>query len=336
MDKVNITQAKELINDATNIIITAHKNPDGDAVGSSLALYHYLKNQGKKSTVILPNSFPEFFDWMPGREKILYFDKNEEEVRSELKNADLVFSLDYNTLPRTGDMQPHLSALTCPFILIDHHQQPDEFTVSFSDVTTCSTAQMIYQFCSAIESSKDWITNEISQCIYTGIMTDTGSFRFPLANAETHEIIAQLKRNGLDHTIIHEGVSDTNTIDKLKLLGHALSNKLEMITENSAMISLNKEELETYNYKPGDTEGLVNYALSLKGVNLAVLVKEGNNIVKLSFRSKGKFSVNALARENFNGGGHNNAAGGASFVSFSETVEKVKTEIKKRATELDY
>lgn len=336
MDKVNITRAKELINDATNIIITAHKSPDGDAVGSSLALYHYLVNQGKKAQVVLPNRYPEFYNWMPGQETILFFDENEDEVLSALQSADLVFSLDYNTLHRTGDMQPHLSAMTCPFILIDHHQQPDEFTVSFSDVNTCSTAQMIFQFCNAQESDLEWLTNEMAQCIYTGIMTDTGSFRYPLANAETHEIIAELKRKGLDHATIHQNVFDTNLMEKLQLLGHALSNKLEMITEHAAMISLSKAELDKYSYRPGDTEGLVNYALSLSGVNMAVLVKEGNNIVKLSFRSKGGFSVNALAREHFNGGGHNNAAGGASFVSFEETVEKVKAVIKTVAAELDY
>ena len=336
MDKVNITRAKELINNATNIIITAHKNPDGDAIGSSLALWWYLKNSGKNATVVLPNRFPRFYNWMPGSESVVYFDEHKEKVNALLDSADLVFSLDYNTLSRTGDLAEPLENLNCPFILIDHHQQPDNFTVSFSDVNSCSTAEMIFQFCSAQESSDEWISTELSECVYTGIMTDTGSFRFPLASAETHEIIAKLKRKGLDHSRIHQNVYDTNLMDKLQLLGHALTNKLEMITDNSAMISVSKEELDRYNYKPGDTEGLVNYALSLSGVNLAVLVKEGNNIVKLSFRSKGSFNVNEFARKHFNGGGHNNAAGGASFLEFQETVSKIKSEIKLVASELNY
>ncbi len=337
MDKVNITQAKLLINNATNIVVTAHKNPDGDAVGSALAMYHYLKDKGKSVVVVLPNSFPDFFDWLPGTQDILLYDEKGTDAKSHISSADLIFALDYNALHRTGEMQESLEQSKADFILIDHHQEPEEFSVNISDVTSCSTAQLIYQFCSAIEENLNWLTNEIGQGIYTGIMTDSGSFRFPLVNAETHEIIATLKRNGLDHSQIHQSVYDTNLMGKLQLLGHALSNKLEMIPNcKAALISLSKEELDRYEYKPGDTDGLVNYALSLADVNMAVLIKEGNNIVKLSFRSKGKFNVNAFARAHFDGGGHNNAAGGASFISFTETVKKVKETAMNYSKELNY
>ncbi len=337
MDKVNITKAKELINNATNIVVTAHKNPDGDAVGSTLALYHYLKKTHANTRVILPNGFPSFFDWMPDAENIFIYEKSEADCVTAIQEADLIFALDYNTWHRTGDVAPHLAASSAHTILIDHHQQPDEFTVNFSDVKACSTGQMIFQFCTALEADDSWITDEISQCIYTGIVTDSGSFRFPSVTAETHQIIAKLKEKGLDHAYIHQQIYDTNLLDKLRLLGHALSNKLEMISgANAALISLSKDELNEYNYKSGDTEGLVNYALSLAGVNMAILVKEGNNMVKLSFRSKGEFDVNQFARTYFDGGGHVNAAGAASFIPFSETVEKVKEKVALHSQELVY
>ncbi len=337
MDKVNISKARLLINNATNIVVTAHKNPDGDAVGSALALYHFLKDKGKNVTAILPNRFPDFFDWMPDSEKIILFEQQEEEASSSIEEAELIFALDYNALHRTGDMKPALESAKADFILIDHHQQPDEFTVSFSDVKSCSTGQMIFQFCNALEENLEWLTNSISQCIYTGIMTDSGSFRFPSVTAETHRIVATLQEHGLKHAFVHENVYDTNLIGKLQLLGHALSNKLEIITgTKAAMISLSREELDRYGYKPGDTEGLVNYALSLADVNMAILVKEGNNIVKLSFRSKGEFDVNTFARAHFDGGGHKNAAGGASFISFDKTVKKVKDTVSSYTKELGY
>lgn len=337
MDKSNITKAQTLINNANNIVITAHKNPDGDAVGSSLALYHYLRNKGKNATVVLPNAFPDFFDWLPGSSDILLFEQDEAAVKSKVAESDLIFALDYNTLHRTGDLKETLENAEKEIILIDHHQQPDEFTLNFSDVNACSTGQMIFEFCEALENDLDWLTKEVSQGIYTGIMTDSGSFRFPLVTAHTHRILAAMKDKGLDHTYVHQQVYDTNLIGKLQLLGHALRYKLEIIEGcKAAMISLSREELNTFGYKPGDTEGLVNYALSLDGINAAVLVKEGNNIVKMSFRSKGKFDVNQFARTHFNGGGHKNAAGGASFVSFEETVEEVKSKLVEASLELNY
>jgi len=333
MNKPLLTKADDLINSATNIVITAHKNPDGDAVGSTLALLHYLNFREKNATVILPNGFPDFFDWMPLRENILLFDTDTEKSEQLILAADLIFSLDYNTLHRTGDMMKPLEKSSAKFILIDHHQMPDEFDINFSDTHSCSTAQMIYQFCSGIEENDSWLTIPLAQCIYTGILTDSGSFRFNSVTEETHLIIAHLKRKGLDHAEVHQNVYDTNLIGKLQLLGHALSKKLELLADGkAAIISLSQEELDTYNYKSGDTEGLVNYALSLSGVLMAVMVKEGNNMVKMSFRSKGELDVNTFARENFNGGGHKNAAGGVSFESYLETLEKVKKDVNNYLT----
>jgi len=223
------------------------------------------------------------------------------------------------------------------FILIDHHQQPDSYPkVSFSDTSSCSTCQMVYQFIDAM-GHEDLIDDSIAKAIYCGIMTDSGSFRFPSTSAYTHDIVGRMIDRGLDHAEIHRHVYDTNLFDRLKLLGYALSNKLQVKEEfNTAIISLSQQEMLDHNYRKGDTEGLVNYALSIKGVNFAAFIREGNNEVKISFRSKGKFNVNLFARTHFNGGGHNNAAGAAVSKDFDEVIEEFKSLLPQYKTDLDY
>ncbi len=323
---------------AKRVVISTHKSPDGDAVGSSLALGLYLKKIGIETVeVIVPDGYPDFLKWIPGQEMVLNHDHTPEKVEKAIENADLIFCLDYNIRYRAGKVGALLEAVDGPFVLIDHHQQPDNFAQAiFSDVTSCSTAQMIFQFIDA-RGDLELIDHAIGQGIYCGIMTDTGSFRFPSVNAETHQIAAWLIDSGMDHAAIHRAVYDTNSVGRLKLLGYALAEKLEVLADyNLAIISLTAEELEKYDYKSGDTEGLVNYALSIDGVNMAVFVREGNNGMRISFRSSGSFDVNQFARAHFSGGGHKNAAGGTFEGGVDETLAHLKSVIVAYKDQLNY
>ena len=315
MDAHLLQRADSLIRAAKNIVITSHKSPDGDAVGSSLALQHYLTGQGKHATVLLPDGFAAYLDWMPGTAQIVYFDKQRDAAVKALADADLIFCLDYNVLSRTGSEMAaamHARVGSAKYILIDHHQHPDHFPdVLISDTSACSTAQLVYAFVVGL-SGKSAVTAPMGSCMYCGIMTDSGSFRFPSVTAETHEIAAHLLALGVDHAEIHRRVYDTNLLDRLRLVGYALSEKLVVLPDfHAAYIVLSHEEQQRFNYRPGDTEGLVNQALSIEGVNMAAFIREGNNEVKLSLRSQGQFKVNEFAAKYFNGGGHINAAGGA-------------------------
>ncbi|MGB0423651.1 MAG: DHH family phosphoesterase, partial [Flavobacteriales bacterium] len=252
--------------------------------------------------------------------------------------ADLIFTLDYNHLSRVGNMTSAMENSSAPKVMIDHHQQPADYAeVTFSDTSSCSTAQMIYQLI-ATAGDADLVSTDMAECMYCGLVTDSGSFRFSSVNAETHEIAAHLIAKGLDHAKVHRRIYDTNREDKLKLVGYALCNKLEVLVDGrAAIIYLSQEELDQHNYQGGDTEGLVNQALSIQGVNCAVFIREGKNIVKMSFRSKGHFDVNKMARAHFNGGGHMNAAGGALFeTSLDDVVSKVKGVLESYKTNLDY
>ncbi len=321
-----INHSRELIDQSKNIVITSHKNPDGDAVGSALALYLFLKSQGKNVTAILPDGAPEFLQWLPDYNEIIIFDQDTEKANDAISKADLIFSLDYNHLGRVGvNMQNALIKATANFILIDHHQQPGDFAkVTYSDTSACSTCEMIYHFI-AESYGKSVIDIPISTCIYCGIMTDSGSFRFPSVSQSTHNIVGELIALGLDHALVHREVYDTNLLDRLKLVGYALSEKLEVITDcDAAIIWLTMEELKLFNHRQGDTESLVNQALSIKGIKLAVFVRESSNEIKLSFRSKGNYDVNLFAKTHWQGGGHINASGGASYTDMPTTLAKLK------------
>jgi len=319
-----IQKAKQAIENANNIVITCHKGPDGDAIGSTMALYLYLKKKGKNPQVIVPNDFPDFLKWIPQSDTILIYDENIDAGKNKIEAADLIFSLDYNALHRTGMMQDALREATADFIMIDHHQQPDDYAiVTYSDTSICSTCQMVYHFITYL-GDEHLIDSDIAQCIYTGIMTDTGSFRFRSTTSTTHRVIAKLIDTGIDNAKIHQNVYDSNSYNRLQLLGKALNN-LKVIPElNTAYITLTAKEQQQFNAQKGDTEGVVNYALSLKGIKLAVIFKEdaNENLIKMSFRSKGNFSVNEFARKHFNGGGHTNAAGAVSDLSFNDTIAK--------------
>jgi phosphoesterase RecJ-like protein len=324
MNEESIQTVAKLLESPKRIAIVGHKNPDGDAVGSSLGLSYFLSQRGHDVQVVMPNDFPEFLKWLPGCDSVISFDKDTSKVRETIAAADLLFTLDFNALNRTGDLAEVLEAATADFIMIDHHQQPDDYAVvTYSDVAMSSTSQMIFHFIEALKGISE-ISSEIATNLYTGIMTDTGSFRFPATTATTHRVIAKLIECGARNSEIHQNIYDTNSANKLKLLGVALNN-LEILPEyRTAYISISQEELDRNHFRKGDTEGFVNYALSVQGTVFAVIFIENKqeNITKISLRSKGNFSVNDFARNHFNGGGHTNAAGGRSDTSLAATINE--------------
>lgn len=314
---------------ANNIVITSHKSPDGDSIGSSMGLFHVLKKWGKMVSVVHPDAAPAFLKWVPGAETIVHFDTQTIEASELLENADLIFCLDYNEPSRVGtDMQSVLVNTKAQKIMIDHHLFPDPFcSLQISETAVCSTSQLVIQWLEAIGQAD--VLDEISgTCLYLGIMTDTGSFRFPSVDAHTHDILSRLLRIGVKHWEIHEAIFDTNTIDRIRLRGFALSEKLVCLPELPiAYVSLTNDELNRFNYQKGDTEGLVNQVLGIDGIKMAVLFVEKDGKIKISFRSKGEYVVNELARQHFEGGGHAYASGGISSLTMQETIKKFVTNV---------
>ena len=324
MTNEEISKVKELLEPSKKIVIVPHKGPDGDAMGSTLALMILLEELGHYVHLIAPNEYPDFLKWMPYQEEVLIYDKDPQKCDEIIGEAEVIFTLDFNHLSRAGEMHKPLEAAEAKFIMIDHHQQPDDYAeVTYSDVTMCSTCQMVYHFIVNI-GLKEKITPQIATCLYTGIMTDTGSFRYRSTTSLTHRVISDLIDKGADNTTIHENVFDTSSYGQLQLLGCALQNLKVVEGLRTAYITLSQEELDRHNFKKGDTEGFVNYGLSLQGIVFAAIFieNEAEQIVKISFRSKGTFSVNDFARRYFSGGGHINAAGGKSDLSLQETVDK--------------
>ena len=333
----HFTELKEFLSQPKNIVIIGHRNPDGDAVGSTLGLKHYLDKKGHTVQVLMPNEYPDFLHWIPGSDTVYRFDRqNKQSVRS-LNNSEIVFLLDFNALHRVGgDMQNTLEQYGNDFALIDHHQQPDDFKYMYSDTTMSSTCQMVYNFIEMM-GDVDLIDENIATCLYTGIMTDTGSFRFRSTTSTTHRVIADLIDKGAENDRIHSNVLDANSYSRLLLLGQALSNMKLLPEYKTAFITLSEEEKKKFNYEKGDTEGVVNYALSLKGIVFAAIFIEDKEqgIIKMSLRSKGKFSVNQFARNHFNGGGHDNAAGGKSLASMEDTIVAFTALLPKYQKELE-
>lgn len=322
-------EAKEIIEailEAEKIVITSHKSPDGDSIGSSLGMLRFIRSLGKDAIVCHPDPCPAFIEWMKGDDVINDFEKEQDLVTFDMMSADLLLCLDYNGSGRLGkEMGAVLLAATGKKIMIDHHPEPEDiFDISASHPEVCSTSQLIVEL---IEQSgnADKLTKEMGTPLYLGIVTDTGSFRFSSVTARTHELIALLLKNGVKQAEIHERTFDHNRLDQMKLRGFAIAERLEVLPqERLAIVALSEMDLERFNYIKGDTEGLVNVALSIEGVDVAVLLSESDGKVKMSFRSMGDIVVNTFARDHFEGGGHMNAAGGISFMSLEETVEKIK------------
>tara|TARA_B100001287_G_scaffold150032_1_gene126318 strand:+ start:28221 stop:29216 length:996 start_codon:yes stop_codon:yes gene_type:complete len=316
---------KELITSRKFAVILSHKGPDGDSIGSSLALSFYLSKLGLLNKVIIPDEFPHIYNWIKGADDILCASKNIEEVENCFNQADLIFCLDFNHRSRVGELiSPflHQSNNSLKIIVIDHHTYPENFgDYEIIDPNASSTCELIYDF---IKKNGDlkMIDANIAQAIYLGLVTDTGSFKFSSTTAHTHQIASDLLVFGIDHSKIQNNIYDQNSLSKINLLGYALQ-KIKVDNESPlAYLSLSEKELKSFNYKKGDTDGFVNYCLSLKDIEVAVFLRQDDNMIKISFRSKGLFKVNEFSKEFYNGGGHEKAAGGSVFDQEIEQVEE--------------
>ncbi|HRO46968.1 bifunctional oligoribonuclease/PAP phosphatase NrnA [Agriterribacter sp.] len=331
-----IQEIYPLLHTPRKIVVTMHQKPDPDAMGSSLALAGVLAQMGHEVTVISPTNWPDFLKWMPGSKKVIDFEAAREKGNAALEAAEWVFCLDFNALYRTKHMAAKLSALNCIKILIDHHEQPETaaFDYGVSLTAKSSTSEMVYDFIKA-SGNDGLISEDVAACLYAGIIGDTGSFRFPATSSNVHEMVADLKRKGLEHSIIHENLYDNFLEDRLRFIGHVLLHRMEIFYEyNAALIAIPKSDLIKFNVRTGDTEGLVNYPLTIQGIRLAGLVIDRDEERKWSFRSKGDVDVNTFARKYFNGGGHFNASGGRSADSLPTTVQLFKKAIKENASQL--
>ena len=315
---------RSLLAEPKRIAIVPHRSPDGDAMGSTLAIYHLVKKLGHEATVIAPNAFPYSLKWLPSSETVVIYEEQREQATALLEQADVIFTLDFNAFHRTGEMGEVLARLKPVYIMIDHHQSPDSYpTYMYSDTSIGSTCEMAYTFIQEAGYA-DLLDTTIATCIYTGMVTDSGSFRFPSTSPATHRIVANLLELGVQNGEVHPALYDNNTYDSLQLLGICLRNLRIIPAKKTSYSTLSSEELASCNYIKGDTEGFVNYGLSIRNVHFTAIFIEhkDENMVKISFRSKGDFDVNQFARTHFNGGGHIHAAGGKSTLSLAETVAK--------------
>tara|TARA_B100000886_G_scaffold340041_1_gene307626 strand:+ start:2270 stop:3265 length:996 start_codon:yes stop_codon:yes gene_type:complete len=327
---------KDLLLEKSKILITTHVNPDGDAIGSSLGLYNFLIKLGHEVSVVVPNDYPDYLKWMKSDKKIINFSDNTDKVQELIKDVQIIFCLDFNNLSRINELGKLIEKSNAKKVLIDHHLNPDNFyDFKYHDVNASATAELVYDLISYID--EELIDKDISDCIYTGILTDTGSFRFSSTTSKVHRIIAQLLDEGVKSEQIGKKIYESNSFDKLKLLGYSLSEKLEIICNGkAAYIVLTRKDLLSHNYRKGDTEGIVNYALSILGVNMAAMIIETKDRIKFSFRSSGNFSVNKFANNHFNGGGHKNAAGGSIEDKLSVALEIFLKSVSKYEKELNY
>ncbi len=328
-NKQNYELLYQQITQAKKIVITAHQNPDGDAIGSSLGLYWFFKNLNFDVSIIIPNEIPSYLYWLEGLEDIMIFENGQLDAIRKIGEANLIFSLDYNALSRVKTMSNYLKHSKAFKVLIDHHPDPEieNFDMIFSETSSSSTAELLFTIINYINEKFDLqsINKSVAEAIYTGILTDTGGFKHGIEHKEVFETTAKLIGLGVNAQVINKRIFDAFTENRLRLLGFCLSERLIVIPEHAtAIIYLTKEDLLKYNYKVGDTEGVVNYGLSMKGINLAILLMEKKNEIKISLRSKVNFSVNQFARLYFNGGGHDRAAGGTSKKGMEETINEIK------------
>ena len=324
-----LQEIKNLLLPENKVVIVTHYNPDGDAIGSSLGLKHFLKELGLEPIVIVPNDFPKFLKWMPEAKKTIIADYKRKMASDAIKDADVIFCLDFNAHNRIGIVGDWLANATAKKILIDHHQQPEDFDFVYSDVTIPATCQMIYHFIEAL-GKEDLVNQNIAECLYTGIMTDTGGFRFRSTSATTHRIVANLIEKGADPAMITSNTWDTNTVSRLHLLSLILG-RIELVKDGKvAILYLKRDELKEFGFEKGDTEGFVNYGLSIAGTKMSAFFMEDlyEDFIKISFRSKDDVDTNAFARAHFNGGGHINASGGKYFKNIHETIEDFKSKIE--------
>lgn len=315
---------KDYLSSPKDIIITMHSNADADALGSSLGLYHFLKQKGHKVQVIAPDAYADFITWMDGNDQVIVFEEEKEKATEKLEQADLICCLDFSGYSRMKGMSEVVkNATNLKVMLVDHHLNPEIVPdFNFWNDQAAATAELIYDFIVAYDGLEA-ITPNIAECLYAGIMTDTGSFKHPSTTAKIHRTVANLIDRGANVNKVSRAIYDNNTFGRLKLLGYALSQKMKVdMKARVAYLTISNEDNKKFNIKKGDTEGLVNYALSIKGIVVAAIIIEREGEVKLSFRSVEEYAVNAFANEYFSGGGHKNASGGMSELSLEETEHK--------------
>ena len=319
----DIQELKQLLTQPRRIVIVTHARPDGDAVGSSLGLYHYLMVRGHDVRVVVPNAYAEFYRWLPGEETILDHQKSGAAAALFLDDAEFIFCLDFNVPARLETLAPKLLKAPATRVLIDHHRDPDHFTrYVWHDTAASSTAELVYTLLGEMDELS-WLNRDAATCLYVGMMTDTGSFRYSNTTPQTLRVAAALLEFGLDVESIYERIFHTFSEDRLRFFGHCLVNKMQVFPEHrTGLITVTQQELDTFSVRTGDTEGLVNYPLSISGIVFAVLLIDRGNLRKMSFRSKGDFNVDQFAREHFSGGGHRNASGGVSTESLEAVQQK--------------
>ena len=331
-----INEIFPLLTTPKKIVVTMHQKPDGDAMGSTLGLYHFLVQLGHTVTVISPTNWADFLNWMPGVKNVVDYERQTATADKLIEEADWIFCLDFNTLVRTKRMEEKLSNAKAQRILIDHHQEPqiEKFAFGVSDTSKSSTCEMVYDFIEAA-GYDDKINIAVAECLYTGVMTDTGSFRFPSTSSNVHSMVANLKSKGIEHSKIHENIFDNFLENRFRFIGNVLMNRMEVFYEyNTALIAVPQGDLIRYGITTGDTEGLVNYPLSIKGIKLAAIIIDRGEERKSSFRSKDGFDVNTFARKYFNGGGHFNAAGGQNKEPLEEVVRMFMAAMKENKDQL--
>ncbi|TGE21133.1 DHH family phosphoesterase [Hymenobacter metallicola] len=320
-----ISELKELLAQPRQIFITTHHKPDADALGSSLGLAGYLRKKGHHVTVVTPSDYPSFLSWMPGNDEVIVYEarQNDAQVREIIGTAEVIFCLDFSCLGRINEMGEYIRTAPGTKVLIDHHLEPEQFAdLDFSNPKAAATAELVFEVIRDL-GDQELIDVGIGESLYAGIMTDTGSFRHPSTSRNVHLIIAELLNAGIDLSSVHRRIYDSHSEMRLRFLGFVLKDKLTVLREyNTAYIAITQDELRQYQSKTGDTEGLVNFALSIEGVVFAAVLIDRGQAVKISFRSVGDFSVNEFARKNFNGGGHHNAAGGISHEALEPTVQR--------------
>ncbi|MBA4410962.1 MAG: bifunctional oligoribonuclease/PAP phosphatase NrnA [Bacteroidota bacterium] len=325
MERVDIEIIKrfeQLIkNSSKSIVLVPHTNPDGDAMGSVLGLWRVLQNAGFKVKIVSPTKYPEFYHWMDGHDQVIIYSHHPKQSARAFAESDLLICLDFNQLSRLGDMKPLVESFEGKKILVDHHPYPGNFTdLVISDITFSSTAELIFAVLKSTEFAQ-YIDRNAATSLFTGIMTDTGSFAFNVSNPNTFEVVAQLTRLGIDQQEIYSKVYDNYSADRMRLMGFCLSNRMNVYPEyHAASMYITREDQKAYHFVTGDNEGFVNMPLSIKGIIFSALFTEKEKYIKVSFRSKGDFAVNELCEKYFNGGGHRNAAGGEYFASLQEAM----------------
>ena len=335
MDKKFIPSVKQLLNDSKAIVILTHHNPDGDAIGSVLALYHFLKKQKLPVNVVVPNDFPDFYKWMPGSKDICVYEKKKDRCRQLFDNADTIFCLDFNLPDRVEALSDILIQSKGKKVLIDHHQMPsDFFTLSYSRIDTSSTSEMIYDVITALHG-EHLVDKDIATCLYVGIITDTGSFSYNCDFPNTYAVTSKLFQKGVNGEEIHRLVYCTFSEQRLRLLGYCLSEKMTVVEDlKTVYIGISKDEMKRFRFKNGDSEGIVNYGLTIKDMKVSAFFTEKKEYVKLSLRSTGNFNVGKFTRQHFKGGGHKNASGANIKSSLPEAIQLFLDTLRKYKNEL--